>query len=107
MPYAVFHDYDSWQSGLFLAKKRVYSDDEDFHNFNLTTPRGGPDFARFDNMVGGANNTISGMLVPFTWHGGSLIAFLVGPDAPRANACDLETPPAARAEEHAAPQDCR
>jgi len=58
MPYAVFHDYDSGQPSLFLAKKWVYSDDEDLHNFNYTSPGSGPDFALFDNMVGGGNNTM-------------------------------------------------
>jgi hypothetical protein len=58
MPYAVFHDYDSGQPSLFFAKKWVYSDDEDFHNFNGTTPGSGPDFALFDNMVGGGANTM-------------------------------------------------
>jgi hypothetical protein len=58
MPYAVFHDYDSGQPDHFFAKKWVFSDDEDYHNFNGTTPSGGPDFARFDNMVGGGSNTM-------------------------------------------------
>ena len=60
MPYAVFrdydYDYDSGQPSLFFAKRWVYSDDEDRHNF--TNPSGGPDFALFDKMVGGTTNTM-------------------------------------------------
>lgn len=60
MPYAVFHDYDSGQPSLFFAKRWVYSDEEDAwnRNSNSTTPYGGPDFAMFDNMVGGSGNTM-------------------------------------------------
>jgi len=57
MSYAIFHDYDGAQPDHFIAKRWVYSDDEDFRNFNNTSPFGGSDFLAFEAMVGGGTNT--------------------------------------------------
>ena len=58
MQYAVFHDYDSEQPDQFIAKRWVYSDDEDYHNFNLTTPDDTDDFPAFNAIIGGGTNTM-------------------------------------------------
>lgn len=58
MSYAIFHDYDGEQPDHFIAKRWVYSDDEDYHNFNYTSPYGGADFLAFDAIIGGGSNTM-------------------------------------------------
>lgn len=59
MQYAVFHDYDGAQPDQFIAKRWVYSDDEDDGRvYNGTFPYGGADYLAFKSIIDSGANTM-------------------------------------------------